>query len=65
MNERLKQAVAEIKLLPDEDQDAIALELRKIAARRRIGAKLAASEARGGAIPHEEAMDQLVRKYGG
>ena len=65
MNERLKQAVAEIELLPEEDQDAIALELRKIAARRRIDARLAASEARGGEIPHEEAMDRLMRKYGG
>ena len=64
MNERLKQALAEIELLPEEDQDAIALELRKIAARRRIDAKLAASEARGGSIPQEEIFAELKLKYG-
>jgi hypothetical protein len=49
MNQTLKDAVREVEALP--------------AVRKRIDAKLAAAEARGGATPHEEFRRDLKRIF--
>lgn len=65
MNQTLKDAIREVEALPEEDQEEIAQALLVMAARKRIDAKLAAAEARGGATPHEEFMAELRSRYGG
>ena len=65
MNQTLKDAIKEVEALPEEEQEEIAQALLAMAARKRIEAKLAAAEARGGATPHEEFMAELRSRYGG
>ena len=65
MNQTLKDAIREVEALPEEEQEEIAQALLVMAARKRIDAKLAASEARGGSTPHEEFMAELRSRYGG
>lgn len=65
MNQTLKAAIKEVEALPEEEQEEIAQALLVMAARKRIDAKLAAAEARGGATPHEEFMAELRSRYGG
>jgi hypothetical protein len=64
MNQLLKQAIAEVELLPEHEQDELARRLLDLAWRKRVDAELAASEAEGGEIPHEEFMAELTAKYG-
>lgn len=65
MNQTLKDAIKEVEALPEAEQQEIAEALLVMAARKRIDAKLAAAEARGGATPHEEFMTELRARYGG
>lgn len=65
MNQTLKDAIEEVEALPDEEQEELAQALLAMAARKRIEAKLAAAEARGGRIPHEEVVARLRARYGG
>lgn len=65
MNQTLKDALKEVEALPEEEQEELAQALLKMAVRKRINAKLAAAEARGGATPHEEFMAELRARYGG
>jgi hypothetical protein len=65
MNQTLKDAVREVEALPEAEQEELAREFLKMAVRKRIDAKLAAAEARGGATPHEEFMAELRTRYGG
>lgn len=61
MNQTLIEAIRQVEALPDAAQEELGRELLRLAARKRIDALLAASEARGGATPHEEFMDELLK----
>lgn len=63
MNQTLKDAIKEVEALPEDEQEELAQALLVMAARKRIDAKLARAEARGGRIPHEEVVAQLRAKY--
>jgi hypothetical protein len=65
MNQTLKQAIREVEALPEAEQEELAQALLTMAARKRIDAKLAEAEARGGSTPHAEVMAKLMKKYGG
>jgi hypothetical protein len=65
MNQTLKEAIRAVEALPEAEQEELAQTLLKMAVRKRIDAKLAAAEARGGATPHEEFMTELRARYGG
>jgi hypothetical protein len=65
MNQTLKDAIRAVEALPEAEQEELAQTLLKMAVRKRIDAKLAAAEARGGATPHEEFMTELRARYGG
>ena len=65
MNQTLKDAIKEVEALPEEEQEEIAQALLVMAARKRIDAILAAAEAEGGEIPHEEVVARLRARYGG
>jgi len=64
MNQTLKDAIREVEALPEAEQEELAQALLAMAARKRIDAKLAAAEARGGRIPHEEVVAELRTRYG-
>lgn len=61
MNQTLIEAIKEIEALPDAEQEELGREMMRLAARKRIDAMLAEAEARGGATPHEEFMDELLK----
>jgi hypothetical protein len=65
MNKVLKEAIREVEALPEADQEELAQALLTMAARKRIDAELAASEAEGGEIPHEQVFRELMRKARG
>jgi hypothetical protein len=65
MNQTLKDAIRAVEALPEAEQEELAQALMKMAVRKRIDAKLAAAEARGGATSHEEFMAELEARYGG
>lgn len=65
MNQTLKDAIKEVEALPEEEQEQIAQALPVMAARKRIDAILAAAEAEGGEIPHEEVAARLRARYAG
>ena len=65
MNQTLKHAIEEVEALPEAEQEELAQALLAMAARKRIDAILAASEAEGGEIPHEEVVARLKARYGG
>jgi hypothetical protein len=65
MNQTLSDAIKEVQALPDTDQEELGRELLRLAARKRIDAVLAASEAEGGEIPHAEVVARLRARYGG
>jgi hypothetical protein len=65
LNQTLKNAVREVEQLPEAEQEELAEALLKMAARKRIDAKLAEAEARGGAIPQSEVFAQLRAKHFG
>lgn len=62
MNQTLKEAILEVEALPEAEQEELAQALLRMAARKRIDALLAESEAEGGEIPHEEVLDRLLSK---
>lgn len=62
MNQTLKEAILEVEALPEAEQEELARALLKMAARKRIDALLAESEAEGGATPHEEVLDRLLSR---
>jgi predicted ArsR family transcriptional regulator len=61
MNQTLIDAIKEVEALPDAEQEELGRELLRLAARKRIDAVLAESEARGGGKPHAEFMDELLK----
>lgn len=65
MNQTLKDAIKEVEALPEEEQEELAQALLTMALRKKIDAKLAASEARGGATPHDIVVARMRAKYGG
>lgn len=65
MNQTLKDAIKEVEALPEAEQEELAQALLAMAARKRIDAVLAQSEAEGGEIPHEEVVARLRARYGG
>jgi hypothetical protein len=65
MNKALKEAIREVEALPDADQEELAQAIRTLAARKRIDAELAASEAEGGEIPQDEVFSELLHKAHG
>jgi hypothetical protein len=65
MNQALKNAIREVEALPEADQEELAQAILTMAARKRIDAELAASEAEGGEIPNEEVFRALMRKANG
>jgi hypothetical protein len=65
MNQTLKEAIRAVEALPEAEQEELAQKLFHMAERKRIDAKLAAAEARGGETPHEEFMAELRARYGG
>jgi hypothetical protein len=62
MNHALKEAIREVESLPEADQEELAQALLKMATRKRIDAELAAAEAEGGALPHEQVFRELLGK---
>lgn len=64
MNQTLKQAVREVEALPEAEQEELATKLLEMALRKKLDAKLAAAEARGGHTLHQEFMVELRKKYG-
>jgi hypothetical protein len=64
MNQTLKQAIREVEALPENEQEELAKAILDMTWRKRIDAELAASEAEGGEIPHEEVVAKLRAKYG-
>lgn len=64
MNQTLKEAILEVEALPEAEQEELARALLKMAARKRIDALLAESEARGGSTSHADFMDELQKRYG-
>jgi hypothetical protein len=65
MNQTLKDAIKEVEALPEDEQEELAQALLVMAARKRIDAELAAAEAEGGEIPHEEVVARLRARYAG
>ncbi|NMG41600.1 hypothetical protein GRZ55_20365 [Chelativorans sp. ZYF759] len=65
MNQTLKDAIREVEALPEAEQEELAQALLAMAARKRIDAKLAAAEAEGGEIPHEEVVARMRARYDG
>jgi hypothetical protein len=65
MNQTLKDAIKEVEALPEAEQEELAQALLVMAARKRIDAELAAAEAEGGEIRHEEVFRELQKKFGG
>ncbi len=65
MNQTLKDALKEVEALPEEEQEELAQALLVMAARKRIEAELAAADAEGGEIPHEEVVARLRASYAG
>lgn len=65
MNHALREAIREVESLPDADQEELAQALQKMALRKKIDAKLAAAEARGGATPHEDVVAVFKRRNAG
>lgn len=63
MNQTLKTAIREVEALPEDVQEALAQALLKMALRKKIDAKLAASEAEGGEQPHVEVVGRLRAGY--
>jgi hypothetical protein len=64
MNQTLKNAIRAAEALPEADQEELGRALMDMALRKKIDAELAAAEARGGAIPHEEVVATLRARYG-
>jgi len=64
MNQTLIEAIRQVEALPDAEQEELGRELMRLAARKRIDAELAASEAEGGEIPHAEVVARLRTRYG-
>lgn len=65
MNKALKDAIREVEALPESDQEELAQALLTMAARKRIDAELAASEAEGGKIPNEEVFREVMKRAHG
>jgi hypothetical protein len=65
MNQTLKEAIRAVEALPEAEQEELAQALLDMAWRKKIDAKLAAAEARGGTTSHEEFMTELRSRYGG
>lgn len=65
MNQTLKNAIREVEALPEAEQEELGRVLMKMAVRKRIEADLAASEAQGGEIPHDEVVARLRARYAG
>ena len=65
MNQTLKQAIREVEALPEAEQEELAQALLTMTARKRIDARLAAAEARGGSASHAEVMSRMAEKYAG
>ena len=63
MNQTLKNAIREAEELPEAEQEELGRVLMDMALRKKIDAKLAAAEARGGSTPHDEVMGRLRAKY--
>lgn len=65
MNQTLKNAIREVEALPEAEQEELGRALMKMAVRKKIDAELAASEAEGGEIPHDEVVARLRSRYAG
>lgn len=64
MNQTLKNAIRAAEALSEADQEELGRALMDMALRKQIEAHLAAAEAHGGAIPHEEVVTALRARYG-
>lgn len=65
MNQILKAAIAEVEALPEAEQEELAQAILDMAWRKKVEAKVARAEAKGGSTPHHEFMAELRAKYGG
>ena len=65
MNQTLKNAIRQAEELPESEQEELGRALMDMALRKKIDARLAAAEARGGSTPHDEFMAELRARYGG
>lgn len=65
MNQILTKAINEVSALSEDDQNEIALQILDLAARKRLDAMLAASEARGGSTPSEQVFKELRNRLAG
>jgi hypothetical protein len=59
VNQILTKAINEVSALSEDDQKEIALQILDLAARKRLDAFLAASEARGGSTPSDQVFRDL------
>lgn len=65
MNQMLQDAIRETEALPEAEQEELGRALMRMALRKKIDAELAASEAEGGEIPHDEVIAEFLHRYGG
>jgi hypothetical protein len=65
MNQTLQKAIREVEALPEAEQEELGRALMEMALRKKIDAKLAAAEARGGSTQHDDFMAELRARYGG
>ena len=65
MNQALKDALIEVEALPEAEQEELARALMTMAVRKKIDARLAAAEQRGGAMPQDEFFAESRTRYGG
>lgn len=63
MNQTLSEAIREVELLPEAEQQELAEALLGLALRKRIDAAVAEAEERGGKTPHEDVLARLRAKY--
>ena len=65
MNQTLRRAIEEVAALPEAEQEELARALLDMAIRKRIDARLAAAEARGGLTSHDEFMAEVRARHRG
>ena len=65
MNQILTKAINEVSALSEDDQNEIALQILDLAARKRLDAMLAASQARGGSTPSKQVFKELRNRLAG
>ncbi len=65
MNQTLKNAIRQVEMLPEAEQEELGAALMNMAIRKKLDAMLAESEAEGGEIPSDQVFRELRQRHGG